>query len=189
MSQKMILTFIVASIFGLVSLVSLAAAGEKPKTDSSKTQVPAGQPVASNVNNITQTAFKAGAVACAGRINQVANFLTVGSKGAGALMFLPPNNADQQLISVSMEIPSNDASVYASASFSPSQVTGCTGMYETVAYWTQKCAEVAEKQFGEFKKAGALSKNILIRDGGESIKIFLMPAGTGCISIKKEVVR
>jgi hypothetical protein len=189
MPQKIFLSFIMASIFGLVSLVSPATAAEKPKTELSKTQSSAGKPTASNVNNITQTAVKAGALSCASRINQVTNFIIAGTQGAGAFMFLPPNNIDQQLISVSMEIPSKDASVYASASFAPSQVNGCTGTYETVAYWTQKCADVAEKQFGTFKKGGMLSKNIYIRDGGESTKVFLMPAGTGCVSIKKEAVR
>jgi hypothetical protein len=48
---------------------------------------------------------------------------------------------------------------------------------------------VAEKQFGTLKKAGALAKNIGVRNGGESMKVFLMPAGTGCVSIKKEIVR
>jgi len=46
-----------------------------------------------------------------------------------------------------------------------------------------------QKQFGTFKKAGALAKNIGVRNGGESMKVFLMPAGTGCVSIKKEIVR
>ena len=191
MPKKIILSFIMASIFGVASLVSPATAEEKPKTEPSKTQAPASKPAASNVNNITQTAVKAGVLSCASRINQVTNFLIAGTQGAGAFMFLPPNNVDQQFISASIEIPLKDASAsaYASASFAPNQANGCGGMYETVVYWPQKCTEVAEKQFGTFKKGGMLSKNIYTRNGGESTKVFLMPAGAGCISIKKEVVR
>ena len=104
-------------------------------------------------------------------------------------MFLPPNNPDRQLISVSMEIPLKDSSAYASASFAPNQANGCGGMYETVVYWPQKCDVVANKNFGALKKIGALYKTIYVRDGGVSTKIFLIPAGTGCVSIKKEVIQ
>ena len=104
-------------------------------------------------------------------------------------MFLPPNNPDMQLVSVSLEIPLKDSAAYASASFAPNRAGGCAGIYETVVYWPYKCGEVAEKNFGVFKKAGALSKNITVLNGGESMKIFLIPAGSGCVSVKKEVVR
>lgn len=147
-------------------------------------------PVASNVNGITQAAVKAGALACTSRINQVANFLTAGSQGIGAIFFMPPENPDQQMISVSMEIPSTEASsAYASASFAPNQANGCGGMYETVVYWQQKCEEVAGRNFATLRRIDLFSKNIMTLDGGVTTKIFLMPAGTGCVSIKKEVVR
>lgn len=147
-------------------------------------------PVASNVNGITQAAVKAGALACTSRINQVANFLTAGSQGVGAIFFMPPENPDQQMISVSMEIPSTEASsAYASASFAPNQANGCGGMYETVVYWQQKCEEVAGRNFATLRRIDLFSKNIMTLDGGVTTKIFLMPAGTGCVSIKKEVVR
>lgn len=145
---------------------------------------------ASGINGITQATDKAGMKACSGRINQVANFLTAGTPGVGAMLFLPPNNPDKQLVSVSMEIPINGASsAYASASFAPNQANGCSGMYETVVYWPQKCDVVANKNFGALKKLGALSKTVYVRDGGVTTKIFLMPAGTGCVAIKKEVIR
>jgi hypothetical protein len=190
MRKLTILSLTLAAIFCLSSLIPLATAEEKTKTSPSKTQSPVNQPANQSVNGITQAAVKAGALACTSRINQVANFLTAGSPDVGALMFLPPNNPDQQMISASMEIPMKDAtSAYASASFAPNQANGCAGMYETVVYWPQKCSEVTNKNYSTLKKIGALSKNITVLDGGVTTKIFLMPAGTGCVSIKKEVIR
>ena len=154
-------------------------------------QLPAtpAQPAAS-INRITQAADKSGVKACSGRINQVANFLTAGTPGLGAMLLLPPTNPDQHMISVSMEIPIKGASsAYASASFAPNQANGCGGMYETVVYWPQKCDVVANKNFGTLKKLGALYKTIYVRDGGVSTKIFLMSAGAGCVAIKKEVIQ
>jgi hypothetical protein len=48
---------------------------------------------------------------------------------------------------------------------------------------------VASKHFGALNKIGVLAKTIYVRDGGVTTKIFLMPAGTGCVTIKKEVIQ
>jgi len=133
--------------------------------------------------------MKVGVNSCAGRINQVTNFLITGSQGAGATLFLPNDNPDKQLFSASIEIPLKDNTAYASVSFAPNQASGCNGMYETVVYWPQNCTQVAEKQFNTFQKTAALSKTIAVLESGTTVKVFLMPAGTGCISIKKEIVR
>lgn len=178
--KKILLIFTLAVAVGLAPLIPMATAQNKP--------APAQQP-AVNINKITELADKSGVKYCAGRINQVSNFLTGGVQGAGAMLFLPPNNPDQQLVSVSMEIPIKDASAaYASASFAPNQANGCGGMYETVVYWPQKCDMVASKNFGALKQIGVLSKTIIVKDGGVTTKIFLMPAGKGCVAIKKELV-
>ena len=99
MSKKIILSFTLTAIFGLMSLIPPVNAEEKAKTAPSKKQAPVSQPAASNVNGITEAAVKDGVLACTSRINQVANFLTAGSPGSNALMFLPPNYPDQQMIS------------------------------------------------------------------------------------------
>ena len=185
MLKRSLLSVTLAVAVGLASVIPSAAA-----EGSRAGMAPVRQPAASKVNGITQAAVKAGVLSCTSRINQVTNFLTVNAQGIGAFLFLPPNDPDQQLISVSLEIPSNDtSSAYASASFAPNQANGCAGMYETVVYWYQKCSEVASKNFGALKKIDAFSKNITVLDGGVSTKIFLMSAGTGCVSIKKEVIQ
>lgn len=141
------------------------------------------------VNPITEAAMKAGVKSCKDRINQVSNFLTANTN-SGWLLFQPTSQPDQRLISVSMEAATKDvASAYVSESFAPNQANGCAGMYETVVYWAQKCPLVAIKQFAAFKSAGVLSKNIAVLDGGTGLRVFLMPAGEGCVAIKKEVLQ
>lgn len=184
-------TFLIIALFAIFNWTSAPppATAETQNTPAPPKTQATRQPVTQTANTITQAALKNGVRVCAGRINQVTNFLAAGVKDAGYMMFYPKNNPDKQMISVSMEIPIKDSPAYASASFAPGQGNYCGGMYETVVYWPNKCSEVAEKQFGTFKKAGSLSKNVLIRDGGPSLKVFLMPAGTGCVAIKKEIVR
>ena len=151
---------------------------------------PPARPGNPEVNAITKAFVQTGVLACSGRVNQVANFLTGGAQGVGAFLIVPPAAQDQQLVSVSMEIPPADGpAAYASASFAPNQANGCGALYETVVWWPSACDQVAGKNFGALKRTGLLSRNITVLDGGVSTKIFLMPAGTGCVSIKKEVIR
>lgn len=185
MRKKLLGIVILAVSFILVSVTFLATAQVKNQPIPSKT--PAKQPAPQTANNISQAAYKSGVRTCAGRINQITNFLSAGVN-AGYMMFFSKTNPDQQMASVSMEIPVNNNTAYASVSVAPGQASYCGGIYETVVYWPQNCAAVEAQNFGSLKKGKMLSKNISVRDGGD-VKVFLMPAGAGCVSIKKEMVR
>jgi hypothetical protein len=153
----------------------------------------AGSPaptVGPDASPITQAAAKAGVISCDGRINQVSNFLTSGAEKTGFFEFIPPTKPDQNIFSVSMELQGKDgAFAYASASFAPNQADGCGALYEQVAYWPMSCTEVAQKLFSGMAREGELLKNITVLVGPPTVRVFLMPAGAGCTSIKKEVVR
>lgn len=182
------ITAFVILVYLLFSPLPMALAQEKAAPPPAPAQS-APRP-ASAVNPITEAAVKSGVLACTSRVNQVSNFLLDGSQGAGATMFTPPADADRRLFSVSMEVPvTNGPTAYASASFAPNQANGCGAMYETIVYWPEPCDAVAEKNFSDLKRSGALSKTIAVLGGAPATTIFLMPAGAGCVSIKKEVVQ
>lgn len=165
----------------LTSVVSVWAQGVGPAPGN---PVPAQAP---RVNNVAQAAVQQGVLACAGRINQVSNFLGFGPD-AGALLMVPPNGQDQRLVPLAMELRTPAGPAYASASFAPNQVNGCGATYDAVVYWPNACDAVAASQFGTLQKVGLLKQAITVLDGGPATKVFLMPAGNGCVSIKKEVV-
>ena len=168
-----------AGAIALAASVPVSAGATEPVVP----QAPAPQ-----VNAVAQAAINAGAVSCASRINQVSQFISDGSK-VGAFFFAPPAQPDQRLLSYSFEIqPPNGLTVYASASFAPNQTNGCGAEYEAVMYWPQSCERVASKQFSEAKKGRLLNKSIQVLELQGAGRIFLMPAGSGCVSIKKEVV-
>lgn len=140
-------------------------------------------------NYISNITTQAGVLACASRVTQVTNFLVPPPKQAGALMMTVFEDRDQQLVPLLLETESDSGPVYISASFAPNQINGCGASYETVSYWPEKCTAVAfNKQFEWFKSAGVLHKKVQVLSKGAATKIFLMPAGNGCIVIKKEVV-
>lgn len=176
----------------IVAGTPVLAAGKNavktPQTVEPKPVVDVAPPPTGAANNITQTIFGAGAITCAPRVNQITNFL-IASGEHGAFLFVPPKEVDKAMVSVSMEIQApNTPLAYASASFSPGTRIGCGGMYETVVYWSGACSAVASQVFKEAKVAGPLMKSITILEIANSARIFLMPAGTGCVSIKKEVM-
>jgi hypothetical protein len=182
------ITALVLSLSLLSPLLTAAAQEKAAPPAPAPAQSAPRQPSAANP--ITEAAAKGGVLACTGRIDQVSNFLTEGSQGAGATLFTPPADPDRRLFSISMEIPvTNGPSAYATASFAPNQANGCGGMYETVVYWPQVCDLVAAKNYSTLKRTGTLSKTIAVLGGAPATTIFLMPAGTGCVSIKKEVVQ
>lgn len=147
-----------------------------------------GQPPPTpKINGLAQAAANGGVVDCLGRIQQVTDFLSAQSK-SGAFLFLAPADANRHIASASLEIQTGNVSTYASASFAPSGAGGCGALYETVAYWANRCDEVATRAFSGYSSAGPLSASITMLDGGPTVRVFLMPAGQGCLSIKKEMI-
>ncbi len=146
------------------------------------------QPAVSSVSPVTQAAVQAGVLTCTSRVNQIATFL-IGNNQSGAYLFFPQQPADQKIFSTSLEIQvPNGAAMYASASFAPIVNTGCGAVYDTVEYVKDTCANVEKTIFKGAIRGGVVKKDIVVMEIG-STKYFLMPAGSGCVLIKKEVVQ
>ena len=158
-----------------------------PQTRPQPTQSSAPQPAQSSVsavNPITQAAVQAGILSSVKRINQVATFLTANNQ-SGAYIFSSQNPPDQHIFSTSLELITPDSSIlYSTASFFPNQ----DAVYDTVEYVNKGCEELEKTVFKNLKRIGVLKNNIILLDGG-AVKVFLMPAGSGCVVIKKEVVQ
>lgn len=190
--KNSVLSVLALSMALVLSATPVQAAGKKvvkgPQAVEPKPVVDAAPPPTGAANDITQAVFSAGAITCAPRVNQITNFLIAGGEN-GAFLFVPPKEVDKAMVSVSMEIQApNTPLAYASASFSPGTRIGCGGMYETVVYWNGACSAVASQVFKEAKVVGPLMKSITILEIANAARIFLMPAGAGCVSIKKEVM-
>lgn len=178
-------------IFSIVGALLINAGWVQAQTPAlatpSKPAVAAPAPANGGANAVTQAAVQQGVLNCAARINQVSNFLGFGPQ-AGAVLLVPPSQPDQRLLPLGMEVPTDTGTAYVSATFAPNQANGCGAAYDAVVYWPQKCEAVATKQFATLKRTGQLKTSITVLDGGPATKVFLMPAGSGCVSIKKEVV-
>lgn len=154
---------------------------------STPTAPPAVAEAVNLVNPLTQVALQQGAVNCVGRINQLSNFLGFGPQ-AGAVLMVPASQPDQRIFPIAMEVPVDGSVAYVAATFAPNQANGCGAVYDAIVYWEQSCEALAGKQFPGLRRVGLLKSHIVVLDGGLSTKVFLMPAGSGCVSVKKEVV-
>jgi hypothetical protein len=188
-SAALIYSAIFMIIISIFLPLAASAENKSPAPAVSTSEAKSEQKTKPTVNRITDAAMKSGVKSCLERIDQVSNFLTANTE-SGWLMSVPGSEPDRRLISASIEVATKEApSAYASESFAPNQANGCAGMYETVVYWESGCPDVGKKQFSTFKTAGVLSKSISILDGGAGVRVFLMPAGRGCVAIKKEVLQ
>lgn len=186
---------LVRSLVGLVAMTTCVAWAQLPAapavTDAMPSPAAPAPPTttSSRPHPVTLAAVQQGVLACSARINQVAQFLGV-NDSHGALLIPAPAQQDQRLTSVILEMPSASTghSAYVSATFAPNQANGCGAGYEAVAYWPRSCDEVGRLHFGTLKGLGRLKKDIVILDGGHQLKVFLLPAGSGCVSIKREVL-
>ena len=164
--------------------ISAPAASPQPATSPAQSAVQSSP----NVNAVTQAAVQAGVLSCVSRINQVMTFLTANSSSA-AFLFIPKSQPDQSVFSVSLAIKGQQtATKYASASFAPTTNGQAAAVYDTVEYVAQSPAEVRKSMFKDLKSKGNLGNDIVMLDGG-AVMVFLMPAGSGCIVIKKEVIQ
>ena len=127
---------------------------------------------------------------CIGRINQVTNFLTGNTGHSGKVLASPTGDSNLRLASTVIETETNGVTTFVSASYSPGAgPTDCTATYDQVRYWPASCSQVAaSSDFSTLKAAPPLYKNVVMLEGTPVFKVFLMPAGTGCVSIKKELV-
>lgn len=157
-------------------------------------QVPQSQKTGANqaqaavqLNAIAGAAAKSGVSKCLGRINQVTSFITANSQ-SGTYLFVSPNQPDRSIVSANLEVQAKNALTFASTSFAPTGSDGCSGMYEAVTYWAESCDVVSAKGFPQLRKMGVIQRHVQVLQGDGTMRMFLMPAGQGCISIKKEVI-
>ena len=132
---------------------------------------------------LAKVAQAQGMQTCLPAIADVTTLISM-SAPTGAHIFMGDEKKDEQLFSVSLETDLPAATVYSSASFAPLGA-GCSGTYDVVSYTEGKCGALAGQQFPKIKPAGKIRENITVYKLGPTARAFLMPAGSGCMMIRK----
>lgn len=148
----------------------------------------------SSYSAVTQFAANAGVKTCLSSMEKV-NAFVLNKNQAGAFVFVAPKEANQKMVSTSLEVYSatnKDAlPLYASTYVEPITSNTCMMSYETVTYYPISCENAAKQKYAKFKSDGVLAKSIHVLKREANVtnqRTYLMPAGSGCVVINKEVV-
>lgn len=140
------------------------------------------------LNPLANAMGQAGVVHCQGRVQQVADFLASSNSNSGAMLLLPPDHLNDHMVSAALEVFDGSVLFYSNMDFAPLVAYGCDAIFETVIYWPNSCEVVAKTQFKQAKNTGKMRQHISVLTAGSNLQIFLMPAGNGCVAIKKQAV-
>jgi len=140
------------------------------------------------LNPLANAMGQAGVVHCQGRVEQVADFLASSNSNSGAMLLLPPDHLNDHMISAALEVFDGSVLFYSNMDYAPLVAYGCDAIFETVIYWPNNCETIAKTQFKQAKNTGKMRQYITVLTAGSSLQIFLMPAGNGCVAIKKQAI-
>lgn len=132
-------------------------------------------------------AQKIGFTTCLPAVKKISEFL-IGDDNAdyGVSNSWARKDVDKQMFVSRIERTYKDGdSEFMTLYVAPTTSGFCAAAYDKVTYWEDSCMKVAKDTFKEFEYKGELNKVIthLEKNGNP---IFLMKAGTGCVSIKQE---
>ena len=140
------------------------------------------------LNPLANAIGQSGVVHCQGRVQQVADFLASSNSNSGAMLLLPPDHINDHMISSALEVFDGSVLFYSNMDFAPLVAYGCDAVFETVIYWPNNCETIAKTQFKQAKNTGKMRQYISVLTAGNNLQIFLMPAGNGCVAIKKQAI-
>jgi hypothetical protein len=64
---------------------------------------------------------------------------------------------------------------------------GCSGLYEQVIAWPTPCAELKATTFAAYANPKIILRDVQVSELNPGLQVYLMPSGSGCVSIKKEL--
>lgn len=137
---------------------------------------------------LSQAAQSLGVRTCKPMLDKVNRYL-IGDNASWGMLYASPDNPNTRILSSAIAIETLQGSTtYVSASYAPNGDMACGVAYEAVTYWNESCADVSSKVLKDLRPIGTLGNKVAMLDGGPAMRMFLMPAGTGCVQIKKEIV-
>ena len=140
-------------------------------------------------NNLPyEQAKKAGIKKCLSEIKGITDFI-IANKPHGSHSTWSSKNTDESIYSSTIEINhTNDLNV-TSIFITPTINNKCSIAYERVAYLGKSCIALSKEDFSKFDYKGELNKTVSILSRESGGHLYLMPAGEGCIAIRKEIIQ
>lgn len=183
-----------STLFACLSLAVPGSAQDITMLPSSNGPMQSAQPNAAT--ELSKAIAESGIRTCKPLSDQSLNFIVGNASASSGLLFVAPQETNSRVFSTSLAVENEDLTTYASATFATYGVIGCGMAVEFVTYWPDDCGSVAaviENQLRAVRENpqgsnGLLGSRIIVLDGGPNMRVFLLPAGFGCVQIKKEII-
>jgi len=122
---------------------------------------------------------------CAASVQQAMSFLFEGQPAHFIAQPLGPDSDRWPAVFVVEAAPPGGHTHLSTLMIAPN----CSGMYEQVVYWSEPCDIVKSTIFAKFTGEHVLTRDVKVSDSGPALEVYLSSAGTGCLSVKKELFR
>lgn len=139
------------------------------------------------VNPVVVFAGQSGSAACAGMARVVGEKLIGTNASSGVSLTAAPANGSG-MFSPSLDSRDGAGPHFVSAFLIANSRGGCDAGYDDVRYWPKSCADLAVQELanlGVLKPLGAVVSTFIM---GPNQHVYLMPAGPGCVTIRKELL-
>lgn len=144
-------------------------------------------PRASPAQRVRNALRQVGATACADTIARAADFLFEDGQGEFTLQPLGPD-ANRWPIVLTIESAHARSGATRLSIITIAPAGSCSGSYEQIITWPQSCAVLKTTVFAAFKSERPLFRTVRQSELTPGIQLYLLPAGTGCVSVKKELI-
>lgn len=135
-------------------------------------------------NQVVEQAQKAGVKRCLPAVAAISNYL-IGADPHGVDSFRT-RKPDEQPFSATIERDTADGVALSSVTVTPLQDGDCALSYDQINWYNSSCLVVAKELYPQHQYRGVLSKKVILLEGAASV--YLLPAGDGCLVLKKEVI-
>jgi hypothetical protein len=149
---------------------------------------PTGAPPPKSIERISAAMRVAGINRCAPIVRRVAEFL-IEDGVAGFRLKSTGANRDLAPVVLTLETRHRALGTVRYATVTAIPQANCSGFYEQSIYWPVTCPDLKANNFANFPAAAFLHSAIAVSEASESVQLAMLPAGQGCISIKKEIFR
>lgn len=174
----------------LIAATTLALVAMALPLSAASAQGPATRPTAPQgpLDRLGAQLAQAGVKRCAPIVRAVAAFVTENSSAA---FIVKPLGSRADVSPVMITVESAHANLgttrYTTIMVVPTE--NCSGYYEQTIHWAATCPVVKTRNFANFPTPRPLLRNIQVSAASPTVSLQLMPAGQGCVSIKKEIFR
>jgi hypothetical protein len=177
-----------AALFLAAAIGVPAWAAHRPAAAAAPNAVAAamGPVVQPPAQRLAQALTQIGLTACAAPVMQAGSFLFENGEANFTIQPLGPDaNRWPTVVMIEGAHATMGKTRLSTLTIAPG--AGCSGFYQQVIYWPQACPELKRTVFAPFTSTRVLLRNVQISELNAGVQLYLMPAGTGCVSVKKEL--